>query len=139
MLQGGTNVLPFESITFKRVKISSVGKDQSELSCITCRNVKGYNFLRCYLFLFRERGRERGREKNINVWLPLARPLLGTWPATQSCALTGNQTSDALVRRPTLCPLSYTSQGRMQQFFLNSLAIPLELSIYLLYGTEFHS
>ena len=78
MLQGGTNVLPFESITFKRLKISSVGKDQSELSCITCRNVKGYNFLRCYLFLFRERGREREREKNINVWLPLARPLLGT-------------------------------------------------------------
>ena len=44
-----------------------------------------------YLF-FRERGREGEREKHpcaINQ-LPLARPLLGTWPAAQACALTGN-------------------------------------------------
>ena len=39
-------------------------------------------FLRFYLFL--ERG--EGRERNINVWLPLERPLLWTW----ACALTGN-------------------------------------------------
>ena len=32
-------------------------------------------------------------EGNIN-WLPLAHPHLGTWPATQACALTGNGTSD---------------------------------------------
>ena len=37
--------------------------------------------------------------------------LLGTWPATQACALTGNQTSNPLVQRPVLNPLSYTSQG----------------------------
>ena len=30
-----------------------------------------------YLFIFRERGREGERERNINVWFPLARPLLG--------------------------------------------------------------
>ena len=42
-----------------------------------------------YLFIFGERGREGEREGNINMWLPLARPLLGTWPATQACALTG--------------------------------------------------
>ena len=35
-------------------------------------------------------GREKEREKNISVWLLLACPLLGTWPATQACALTGN-------------------------------------------------
>ena len=63
-----------------------------------------------YLF-FRERGREGERERNINVWLPLARPQLGTWPATQACALAGNRTSDTLVHRPVLNPLSYTSQG----------------------------
>ena len=40
-----------------------------------------------YLFIFREKGREGKRERNINVWLPLARPLLGTWPTTQACAL----------------------------------------------------
>ena len=34
-----------------------------------------------------------------------------TWPATQACALTGNQTGDPLVRRPALSPLSHTSQG----------------------------
>ena len=34
----------------------------------------------------------RKRERNINVWLPLMRSLLGTWPATQACALTGYQT-----------------------------------------------
>ena len=40
-----------------------------------------------YLFLERGEGREKEREKNINVWLPLVRPLLGTWPATQAHAL----------------------------------------------------
>ena len=28
------------------------------------------------------------------MWLPLTRPLLGTWPTTQACALTGNWTSN---------------------------------------------
>ena len=27
------------------------------------------------------------RKKNINVWLPLMPTPLGTWPATQACAL----------------------------------------------------
>ena len=35
-------------------------------------------------------GRE---ERNISVWLPLAHPLLGTWPATQACALMGIRTT----------------------------------------------
>ena len=38
-------------------------------------------------------------------------PYWGTWPATQACALTGNQTSDLLIRKPALNPLSHTSQG----------------------------
>ena len=42
------------------------------------------------LFIFRERGREGERERNINVWLSLTRPHLGTWPAAQVCALAGN-------------------------------------------------
>ena len=33
---------------------------------------------RFYLFVLRQRGRERGRERNINVWLPPTCPLLGT-------------------------------------------------------------
>ena len=33
-----------------------------------------------------------------------------TWPATQAHALTGYQTSDPLVHRTTLNPVSHTSQ-----------------------------
>ena len=36
--------------------------------------------------------REKESERNIKVWLSLTRPLLGTWPATQACVLTGNRT-----------------------------------------------
>ena len=45
------------------------------------------------------------------MWLPLACPLLGTWPATQTCALTGNRTGDLLVHRSVLNPLNHSSQG----------------------------
>ena len=54
---------------------------------------------------------EGDREGNINVWLPLERSLLGTWPKTKACALTGNQIRYPLVHRPELNPLSHTSQG----------------------------
>ena len=63
-----------------------------------------------YLFLEREERREKERERN-NSRLPLTHPLLGTWPATQACALTGNQTGDLLVRRLALNPLSHASRG----------------------------
>ena len=49
-------------------------------------------FVFYFIYLFLERGEER--ETNINVCLPLMRPLLGTWPATQACALTGNRKGD---------------------------------------------
>ena len=42
-----------------------------------------------YLFLERGEGKEKERERSINVWLPLACPLLGTWPAAQARALIG--------------------------------------------------
>ena len=66
---------------------------------------------RFYLFIFREGKGGRKRERNISVWLPLTRPLLGTWPATQACALTGNRTGDPLVCRLAFSPLIHTSQG----------------------------
>ena len=74
-------------------------------------------FKRFYLFIFRERGRE-GERGEKHMWLPLMRPQLGIWPATQACALTGNKTSDPVVSRPMLNPLSYTSQG--PNMFFNS-------------------
>ena len=63
------------------------------------------------------------------MWLPLARPLLGTWPATQACALTRNRTSNPWVSRLALHPLSHTSQGL---FFLskNVLALQGPLKFY---------
>ena len=45
-----------------------------------------------FIYFWRGEEREKERERNIHVWLPLVHPHLGTWPATQACALTGNQT-----------------------------------------------
>ena len=52
-------------------------------------------FLFKILFIFGHRRRKR----NVNVWLSLKHPLLGTWPATQTCALTGNRTRHSLICR----------------------------------------
>ena len=71
---------------------------------------KGFIYLFIYL-LERGEGKEKEREGNISVWLPVTCPLPGTWPATQACALTGNRTSNPLVHRLALSPLSHTSQG----------------------------
>ena len=70
---------------------------------------------RFYVFIFREENgrRKRGRETSMcgcPFCAPCA-PLLQTWPASQACALAGNQTGDPLVCRPVLNPLSHTSQG----------------------------
>ena len=48
-------------------------------------------------------------EGNINR-LPLTCPQLGTWPATQACALAGNQTGNFSVHSLALNLLSHTSQ-----------------------------
>ena len=64
-----------------------------------------------YLFLERGEGKEEERERNMNVWLSLTCPPPGTCPTTQACALTGNRTSNPLICRPALNPLSYISQG----------------------------
>ena len=62
-------------------------------------------------------------ERNITVWLPLEHPLLGTWPATQACALTENRAGDPLVCRPALNPLSRTSQGYYEIFYYKILSM----------------
>ena len=83
-----------------------------------------------YLFLERGEGREKVRERNINVWLPLAHPLVKAWLATQACALTGNQTGDPLLSSPVLSPLSHTSQGLWVDFL--SLNIKYWITFYSL-------
>ena len=52
-------------------------------------------------------------------------PTLGTWPATQACALTGNRTSDLLVCRPAFNPLSHTNQGKILIFLWQNISIIL--------------
>ena len=39
------------------------------------------------------------------------------WPTTQVCALTGYQTSDPLIHRPALNPVSHNSQGCLVLFW----------------------
>ena len=68
-----------------------------------------------FIYLFLEG--EGGRKRNTNVWLSLTHPVLGTWPVTQACALTGNRTCDPLLHRPELNPLSHTSQDPMHAFY----------------------
>ena len=103
-------------------------------------NVK-LNFLK-NIYLFLERGMEG--EGNINVWLPLVRPLLGTWPATQACALTGNQTSNLSVHRPVLNPLSHTSQSDSMCFFncdlfcIHSIAFLSLFTFFICFLVMFH-
>ena len=60
----------------------------------------------------------------------LSTPRLGTWPTTQACAPTGNRTSNPLVRRPVLNPLSHSSQGEI--FFYCGVLSELVLVIWTL-------
>ena len=70
-------------------------------------------FYKDFIYLFLERGEEREKEEEKHQLVASrTRPQLRTWPTTQACALTRNQTSDPLVSRLVLSPLSYISQGR---------------------------
>ena len=80
-------------------------------------------------FLERGEGRDKEREtlmceRNIDR-LPLTCPQLGTWPAAQACALTGNWTVDLFVCRGVLNPLSHNSQGNTIDFKLTGAVLNL--------------
>ena len=77
-----------------------------------------YTVLKILFIYFLERGREGERGEKHNVWLPLVCTLLGTWLATQACALTRNRTIDPVVHKLVLNPLSHTSQGWNKFFAL---------------------
>ena len=69
------------------------------------------------LFNYFQRQGKRGRKRERNIsGLLLTHPQLGTWTATQPCALTGNRTCDFSVCRPMLNPLSHPSQGLSSNF-----------------------
>ena len=96
-----------------------------------------YFLLGFYLFIFREGGREgeREREKHQCVVASLTTPS-GDLAGNQALALTGNRTSDPLVHRLVLNPLSHTSQGCIVVLTCTSLmAIDVEhLFMYIVFG-----
>ena len=67
-----------------------------------------------YSFLEAGRGREKEKERNIDVrntkWLPLICAPMGTEPAAQVCPLTGNRTGDVSLCGMMFSQLSHTSQ-----------------------------
>ena len=81
---------------------------------LSCTNPLAFGFFLIffliYLFLEWERDGERKGEKYQCV-VTSHTPLLGTWPTTQACALTGNGASDPLVCILVLSPMSHTSWG----------------------------
>ena len=71
-----------------------------------------------YLFLERGEGREKERERNINVWeihwlVASCMPSTGDLIRNPDKALTWNWTSDLLVCKLALSPLGHTSQGNI--------------------------
>ena len=73
----------------------------------------GIIYLCKILFIYllkRWEGREKEKERNINVWLPLIAPSWG--PGLQPRLNSGN----ALVHRLVLSPLSHSSQGQTAVF-----------------------
>ena len=85
------------------------------------------------MFLDRGEGREWGRETSMCV----ASRMLTTWdqPTTQARALTGNWTSDPLVRRLVLNPLSHTSQGWFAFYFNNNNSLIISPILFIKYTT----
>ena len=78
-------------------------------------------FKRFYLFIFRQRGRELEREGERYQCVVASRtPPTEVLAHNPGMCLTGKWTSDPLVHRPALNPLSYTRQGIIQidEFFI---------------------
>ena len=70
------------------------------------------------------------------MWLPLTHPQLGTWSATQACALTGNRTGDLLTLRLALSPLNHTIQGRFWSLLGSWNLFPLDTKGQLFYADK---
>ena len=67
---------------------------------------------------FREKGRERDRERETSIGCLLYEPWPGIEPATQVCALTGNETHHLWLYRVTLQPTEPPSQNGSIRFYV---------------------
>ena len=77
------------------------------------RQVSFFFFFKRLFLSLRQEGREKERERNTNVQLPLAcPPSLGTLACNPGMCPDGTRTGDPLGCSPALNPLSHTSQGR---------------------------
>ena len=76
-----------------------------------------------FIYFYREGkgGRKRGKHQCV---VASCTPPTGYLAATQACALTGNRTSDPLVCRLALNPLSHTSQGQSLPFCSLNIFFP---------------
>ena len=74
-------------------------------------------FLKDFIYLFLEEMEgEREGEEHLCMVASHMSPVGDLAHNLDLCPSTGNQTSDPLVRRPALNPLSHTSQGTSQVF-----------------------
>ena len=118
-------VLPvFWSKISSYILATSPGLDICFIEILVCTLLLSFSSFKIfYLFIFKD-GREKGGRKRGKETLMcgcLSHALY--WrpgPATQACALTGSRTSDPLVHRLALNPLSHTSQD---YHFLNMIVL----------------
>ena len=108
-----TFALPCKWFSARLLGIRSMYKNQLYFYVLPTNNWK-INFIYfckdfINLLLEGKGGRKRRRETSVCGCLSHAPPL-GTWPATQACAPTGNRTCDPLVHRLALNPLSHSGQ-----------------------------
>ena len=90
-------------------------------SCFSFLN-KCILFLKFYLFIFRQRGREGERETSMCGCLSCTR-YWGLGPQPRRVLLTWNWTVDILVCRLALNPLSHTSQCSLVFLYLKLIKI----------------
>ena len=64
-------------------------------------------------FLERGEGREKERERIINVWLPLSHPLLGNQARNPGLCPDWESNQQHFVSQPALNPLSHPSQSSL--------------------------
>ena len=93
-----------------------------------------YEFFKGFIYLVLDRGegRERKKERNINVWLPLTWPPRGIRPTTQACALPGNPTGNPLIH--SVCSIYWATPARALAWLLKpcqTIYIYAELLFYV--------